>query len=210
MMAVHTQVRSAPNSHGRPEAERVTILSTEPSRQSESLSYFSHLDCLMLPAVNQPGFNRLTNVDFMHQIIPGKIFRQSFQQASCFFFYTRGAHAINIVVDSRNGQSVPKTKAEASLTLAFSCGTRSAFELNGRNYLRSMVSRRQLQGFVRRRRRGLATVDRSPLFRCRVRRVPSTSSSRRLAVVEATARSIKAILLIFLDYRFKDIHRRRD
>ena len=34
--------------------------------------------------------------------------------------------------------------------------------------------------------------------------LPSTRYSRQLP------RSIKAILLIFLDYRFKDIHRRRD
>ena len=33
-------------------------------------------------------------------------------------------------------------------TLAFSCGARSAFKLNEGSYLRSMLSRRQLQGFV--------------------------------------------------------------
>ena len=37
-------------------------------------------------------------------------------------------------------------------TLAFSCGARSAFRLNNYDYLRSMLSRRQLQGFVMRRR----------------------------------------------------------
>ena len=37
------------------------------------------------------------------------------------------------------------------ITLAFSCGARSAFKLNGKDYLRSMLSRRQLQGFVRQR-----------------------------------------------------------
>jgi hypothetical protein len=33
-------------------------------------------------------------------------------------------------------------------TLAFSCGARKAFKLKERDYLRSMLSRRQLQGFV--------------------------------------------------------------
>ena len=34
--------------------------------------------------------------------------------------------------------------------MAFSCGARSAFKLKEQGYLRSMLSRRQLQGFVRR------------------------------------------------------------
>jgi len=34
------------------------------------------------------------------------------------------------------------------LTLAFSCGARSVFTLKAKDYLRSMLSRRQLQGFV--------------------------------------------------------------
>jgi hypothetical protein len=34
------------------------------------------------------------------------------------------------------------------ITIAFSCGARSAFKLKGRDYLRNMLSRRQLQGFV--------------------------------------------------------------
>ena len=68
----------------------------------------------------------------------------------------------------------------------------------------------QVHAVVRRRRRGLVTVDRSPLFRRRVGRVPSTSPSRRLAIVQAAARSVKAILLVFLDYPFKDLHRPRD
>ena len=38
------------------------------------------------------------------------------------------------------------------LTMAFSCGARSPSELEGSDYLRKMLSRRQLQGFVRRRR----------------------------------------------------------
>jgi hypothetical protein len=33
-------------------------------------------------------------------------------------------------------------------TLAFSCGARSAFTVKERSYLRNMLSRRQLQGFV--------------------------------------------------------------
>ena len=33
--------------------------------------------------------------------------------------------------------------------MAFSCGARSASKLKGRDYLRSTLSRRQLQGFVR-------------------------------------------------------------
>ena len=36
--------------------------------------------------------------------------------------------------------------------MAFSCGARSAFEQKGRSYLRNMLSRRQLQGFVMPRR----------------------------------------------------------
>jgi hypothetical protein len=32
--------------------------------------------------------------------------------------------------------------------MAFSCGARSAFKLKEQYYLRSMLSRRQLQGFV--------------------------------------------------------------
>src|SRR6266576_2719713 len=38
------------------------------------------------------------------------------------------------------------------LTLAFSCGARSASKLKEQDYLRSTLSRRQLQGFVRRPR----------------------------------------------------------
>jgi hypothetical protein len=34
------------------------------------------------------------------------------------------------------------------LTLAFSCGARSEFALKEKDYLRSMLSRRQLEGFV--------------------------------------------------------------
>ena len=34
------------------------------------------------------------------------------------------------------------------VTLAFSCGARSAFKLEEYDYLRSMLSRRQRQGFV--------------------------------------------------------------
>jgi len=37
------------------------------------------------------------------------------------------------------------------LTLAFSCGARSASKLKERSYLRNVLSRRQLQGFVGRR-----------------------------------------------------------
>src|SRR5688500_1482366 len=36
------------------------------------------------------------------------------------------------------------------ITMAFSCGARSAFKLMERDYLRNMLSRRQLQGFVMR------------------------------------------------------------
>jgi hypothetical protein len=43
---------------------------------------------------------------------------------------------------------------EKHLTLAFSCGARSAFKLKERSYLRSTLSRRQLQGFV-----GCAATD---------------------------------------------------
>lgn len=111
-----------PNNYGRSEAERVPIQSTEPSRwQSEFLSYFRNLHGFMLPAVNQSGFNRLTYVDFMHQVIPGEILRQSLQHASCFFFDTWCTHAMNIVADSRNGQSIPKTQAEASPTNSSWC-----------------------------------------------------------------------------------------
>jgi hypothetical protein len=37
---------------------------------------------------------------------------------------------------------------ESCLTLAFSCGGRSASKLKVKGYLREMLSRRQLQGFV--------------------------------------------------------------
>jgi hypothetical protein len=40
----------------------------------------------------------------------------------------------------------------SNITLAFSCGARSAFTLKERSYLRSTLPRRQLQGFVGRRR----------------------------------------------------------
>jgi hypothetical protein len=38
-------------------------------------------------------------------------------------------------------------------TLAFSCGARSAFKLKEKDYLRNMLSRRQLQGFVGQQRK---------------------------------------------------------
>ena len=38
--------------------------------------------------------------------------------------------------------------SRSHLTLAFSCGARSAFNRAGKDYLRSMLSRRKLQGFV--------------------------------------------------------------
>ena len=38
------------------------------------------------------------------------------------------------------------------ITMAFSCGARSAFRVKERSYLRNMLSRRQLQGFVGLRR----------------------------------------------------------
>jgi hypothetical protein len=37
---------------------------------------------------------------------------------------------------------------QSSPTLAFSCGARSAFNVEEQDYLRDMLSRRQLQGFV--------------------------------------------------------------
>jgi len=45
------------------------------------------------------------------------------------------------------------------LTLAFSCGARSAFKLKGKDYLRSMLSRRQLQGFVMLRARIIVNIS---------------------------------------------------
>jgi len=39
-----------------------------------------------------------------------------------------------------------------NITMAFSCGARLAFKLKEQDYLKNMPSRRQLQGFVRRRR----------------------------------------------------------
>jgi hypothetical protein len=39
-------------------------------------------------------------------------------------------------------------------TIAFSCGARSAFKRKEKDYLRKMLSRRQLQGFV-----GLPVVE---------------------------------------------------
>jgi hypothetical protein len=47
----------------------------------------------------------------------------------------------------RDSSSVPIYQVQR-ITLAFSCGARSAFKLIGKGYLRSMLSRRQLQGFV--------------------------------------------------------------
>jgi hypothetical protein len=45
--------------------------------------------------------------------------------------------------------SVPATlQLNSHPTLAFSCGARSAIKLKEKDYLRSMLSRRQLQGFV--------------------------------------------------------------
>ena len=41
------------------------------------------------------------------------------------------------------------SKTRCARTTAFSCGARSAFKLREKDYLRSMLSRRQLQGFVR-------------------------------------------------------------
>ena len=43
------------------------------------------------------------------------------------------------------------SKTRCAPTTAFSCGARSAFKLKEQSYLRNMLSRRQLQGFVRRR-----------------------------------------------------------
>src|SRR6266850_3465823 len=43
--------------------------------------------------------------------------------------------------------------------MAFSCGARSAFKLKENDYLRSMLSRRQLQGFVRHRLKGKRQLD---------------------------------------------------
>ena len=48
---------------------------------------------------------------------------------------------------------------------AFSCGARSAFMLKGEGYLRSMLSRRQLQGFVM---RGVSGARISPSFLIKV------------------------------------------
>src|SRR5687767_12099218 len=44
------------------------------------------------------------------------------------------------------------THSAVGITPAFSCGVRSEFEPKEQNYLRSTLSRRQLQGFVIRRR----------------------------------------------------------
>ena len=49
--------------------------------------------------------------------------------------------------------------------MAFSYGARSVFKLKKKNYLRSMLSRRQLQGFV--------------MLRCSVSRVPLQSNAIR-------------------------------
>src|SRR5882672_2733707 len=48
------------------------------------------------------------------------------------------ARAPNITIRNR----------ESNITIAFSCGARSAFTLKEQGYLRNMLSRRQLQGFV--------------------------------------------------------------
>src|SRR5687767_14791616 len=49
----------------------------------------------------------------------------------------------------RSGQGFISDLPRSQLTRAFSCGARSASELKGKGYLRTMLSRRQLQGLVR-------------------------------------------------------------
>jgi hypothetical protein len=46
------------------------------------------------------------------------------------------------------GNSFKALITRSNPTLAFSCGARSAFKPKAKDYLRSMLSRRQLQGFV--------------------------------------------------------------
>jgi hypothetical protein len=78
-------------------------------------------------------------------------------------------------------------------TTAFSCGARTAFNLKEQRYLRNMLSRRQLQGFVGRRSSLAAEMDikfvlnfvtdsKSPLAIC--------GSSRIVVISHCMARSI--------------------
>jgi hypothetical protein len=48
----------------------------------------------------------------------------------------------------RDNKVAVSPSQESNITTAFSCGARSAFKLNEKDYLRSMLSRRQLQGIV--------------------------------------------------------------
>ena len=61
-----------------------------------------------------------------------------------------GAHPNSTSKTLLDARRLPfgRRRAARRLTLAFSCGARSASKLKERNYLRSTLSRRQLQGFV--------------------------------------------------------------
>lgn len=47
--------------------------------QSELLSYVGYFNDFSCLAINQTCFNRLPNIDLMHQIIPSEIVRQFLQ-----------------------------------------------------------------------------------------------------------------------------------
>ena len=56
--------------------------------------------------------------------------------------------ALNPELISMSITTSPVRQPDWRLTPAFSCGARSAFKLEGKGYLRNMLPRRQLQGFV--------------------------------------------------------------
>ncbi len=63
--------------------------------------------------------------------------------------------AASLIVHDHSGLA----STAQQLTMAFSCGARSASNLKEKDYLRSTLSRRQLQGFVRCRRSGTYALN---------------------------------------------------
>src|SRR6266498_3453946 len=61
------------------------------------------------------------------------------------------AIVLTSVISPMSSKSIVRILLEfqaSRITSAFSCGARPAFKLKGKDYLRNMLSRRQLQGFV--------------------------------------------------------------
>ena len=64
----------------------------------------------------------------------------------------QGRHIWSTIDRSQRDEVMIPPEFTKQPTLAFSCGARSAFKLKEQDYLRSMLSRRQLQGLVGLRR----------------------------------------------------------